>query len=116
MEKFIVKRKDGSIDIELSIETFKNKLIDYDRQLNSLRFTIKNAIEKYLDQYPGQEITIALLKTFILHDLKAQPENWTPLDKRIDEFIADNSSDNESDNKPYYLVGKKSVIKRWKDK
>lgn len=87
LKQFIVYDKNYKIDIKLSCNNFKNYIEKYKNDLESEQKYFSEYLEEFFDSNPIQYYSKSFIYNFILGKLYVQPENFTALYNRLDDWF-----------------------------
>lgn len=86
-KQFIVYDKEHNIDIRSSCNNFKNYIEKYKNDLESEQKYFSIYLEEFFDSNPINYYSKSYIYNFILGKLNVQPENFTALYNRLDNWI-----------------------------
>lgn len=91
-----VVRNGGSVDIEASVDKFRSALTVHLAERETQQATIADAVHTVFDKNKGTVISMPALTGLALQELNAQPENFTVLSERVQEYVRENAQGDSS--------------------
>lgn len=91
-----VVRNGGSVDVEASVAKFTSALAVHLAERETQQATIASAVHTVFDKNMGTVISMPALTGLALQELNAQPENFSVLSDRVQEYIRENSKGDAS--------------------
>lgn len=87
---FAVRNDDGTLNVEASCEKFKVDLLKDDASQSANLDEVKNAVNRYFDQYKGKKVPMNALQAGVGAILNLGPDGFASLTERITRVIKDN--------------------------
>lgn len=87
----LVRKEDSTIDVDATKLAFATALTRHITERETETQLIANAVNAVFDKFPGVNVNLDALKTYVLTALNAQPANHSILRERVSAYIKENS-------------------------
>ena len=110
---YCARNADDTVDVEATVAKFRGEVLNFVAERDIEGAVIGDAINALFTKYPGARLVVPFVQSKVFVALNGQPENSTALNKRILDFIHENSGDRESGALLGIGKGKGSGVCRW---
>ena len=95
LKALLVRGADGEIDVEASVNRFRNAVIVAKEKVSADLTRIAEAVSAVFDQYKGAHIQIDAIKSMALQRLNVHHTVYTEIGDRVHKYVQEHTADSK---------------------